>query len=92
VSRWRDLARRQGNARPGPLGGDRRSKHIEAHAEAILRLVAAERDATLQELRSALAARGLVFGQGTLWRFFKRRGYTLKKRPGTPTNRPGPTS
>jgi transposase len=27
VSRWRDLARRQGNARPGPLGGDRRSAY-----------------------------------------------------------------
>ncbi len=48
------------NERPQSVECARRSKHIEAHAEAILRLVAAERDATLQELRSALAARGLV--------------------------------
>ena len=32
VSRWRALERRQGDARPGPLGGDRRSARVEAHA------------------------------------------------------------
>ena len=87
VSRWRELERRQGDARPGPLGGDRRSQRIEAHAAAILGLVEGEPDMTLTELRSALATRGLVFGIGTLWRFFRRRGYTLKKRLATPTNR-----
>ena len=30
VSRWRRLAREQGEPRPGPLGGDRRSGRIEA--------------------------------------------------------------
>lgn len=91
VSRWRVLARSQGDARPGPLGGDRRSGRIEAHAGSILGLVAGEPDMTLAELRGALVARGLAFGQGTLWRFFKRRGYTLKKRPCTPTSRTVPT-
>lgn len=87
VSRWRALERLQGNAQPGPLGGDRRSGRIEAHAEAILDLVDGEPDMTLVELRAALTARGLSFGQGTLWRFFKRRGYTLKKRRRTPPSR-----
>ncbi len=87
VSRWRALARSRGNAQPGPLGGDRRSGRIEAHAEAILGLVDGEPDITLAELRSALMARDLSFGQGTLWRFFKRRGYTLKKRPRMPPSR-----
>ncbi len=30
VSRWRKLQREQGDVRPGPLGGDRRSGRIEA--------------------------------------------------------------
>ena len=86
VSRWRALQRRQGHAKPGPLGGDRRSGRIEAHAAAILGLVEGEPDLTLHELRAALAARGLTFGIGTLWRFFRRHGVTLKKRPGMPTS------
>jgi transposase len=57
-----------------------RSKRIEAHAEVILALVDETRDMTLEELRAALADQGLEFGYGTLWRFFDRRGITLKKR------------
>jgi transposase len=79
ASRWRTLERKQGDAKPGPLGGDRRSKRIEAHAEVILALVDETRDMTLEELRAALADQGLEFGYGTLWRFFERRGITLKK-------------
>jgi transposase len=76
ASRWRTLERKQGDAKPGPLGGDRRSKRIEAHAEVIL---AETRDMTLEDLRAALADQGLEFGYGTLWRFFDRHGITLKK-------------
>ena len=98
VSRWRALERRQGDARPGPLGGDRRSGRIEAHGEAILALIDGEPDMTLHEMRKALAARGLQFGIGTLWRFFRRHGVSLKKRPpahtaGAPAPAlPGPAS
>jgi len=92
VSRWRALERRQGDARPGPLGGDRRSGRIEAHAEAILALIEGEPDMTLHELRKALAARGLQFGIGTLWRFLRRHGVTLKKRPDTLRSSPEPMS
>ena len=35
VSRWRALAREQGDPRPHPRGGDRRSGRIEAHREAV---------------------------------------------------------
>ncbi len=92
ASRWRSLERKKGDARPGPLGGDRRSKHIEAHAQTILALFEEARDATLEELRSALAAKSLTFGYGTLWRFFRRRDFTLKKRPRTPASKSAPTS
>jgi transposase len=92
VSRWRDLDREKGDVAPGPLGGDRRSGKVEAQSEVILALLKATPDATTEELRAALAAKGQVFGYGTLARFFKRHGITRKKRPGTRSNRSGPTS
>ena len=92
ISRWRALERRSGDLRPGRLGGDRRSGVIEAHAETILRSLAARRDMTIEELRSELAGQGLRFGYGTLWRFFARHKLTRKKRPRTPPSRITPTS
>ena len=35
VSRWRALARAQGEPRPGPLGGDRRSARSKRQPEAL---------------------------------------------------------
>lgn len=92
VSRWRALVRRQGDARPGPLGGDRRSGHVEAHAGTILGLLEATPDITLEELRRTLARAGLCFGYGTLQRFLIRHDMTRKKRPGMRQNRTAPMS
>jgi transposase len=90
ISRWRALERQAGDLRPGPLGGDRRSAAIEAHAGTILSIFEARRDMTVQELRAALAGQGLRFGYGTLWRFFARHRLTRKKRPPTPRSRTAP--
>lgn len=90
--RWRQLARTQGDVRPGPLGGDRRSGRVESHAELILGLLDKKRDATLAELRAALAEHGVAVGSTTLWRFFDRRKITLKKSQRTRTSRRVPTS
>ena len=49
----------------------------------ILGLVEATPDITLEELRTALAVRGVAVGYGSLWRFFARRRITRKKRPRT---------
>lgn len=92
VSRWRSLARVQGDASPGAQGGDRRSGRVEAQAALILGLLAATPDATIAELRAALAERGHGFGYGTIRRFFLRHGITRKKRPGMPASRTVPTS
>jgi transposase len=92
VSRWRAREREQGDAQPKALGGDRRSQHVEAHADLILALVAEAPDRTLEEMRTTLAERGAPIGYGTLWRFFARRGITLKKRRRTPPSGTGPTS
>ena len=79
VSRWRALERRQGDVRPGPLGGDRRSARVEAQGRLIEALLEATPDITVEELRAALAARGHAFGYGTLQRFFCQHGVTRKK-------------
>jgi len=85
--RWCALARQQGNVEPKPLGGDRHSHRVEVHADRIMQLVEETCDITLTELRAKLVAEGHTFGIGTLWRFFRRRGVTWKKRPAMPASR-----
>ncbi len=92
VSRWRALERTQGDARPGPLGGDRRSARVEAQGPLIRELLQETPDITIEELRAALAARGHSFGYGTIRRFFRRHGITRKKSQGTRRSRTVPTS
>jgi transposase len=90
--RWAALAREAGSVAPGPLGGDRRSARIEAHAALILRLVDGKSDLTLKEIRVELAKAGVSAGIGTLWRFFDRRRMTWKKRRPAPQSRTARTS
>ncbi len=75
----RALERRQGDVRPKAMGGDRRSERLEVHAATIQDLVAETRDITIEELRAALAVRGIVPSYGWRWRLFERHGITLKK-------------
>ena len=90
--RWASLAKRTGDVRPKPQGGDMRSARIEGHAGLIFGLLEAKRDMTLAELRAALAERGIAAAISTLWRFFERHEITLKKRPGMRPSRIAPTS
>lgn len=92
VSRWRKLERDQGDARPGPLGGDRRSHGLERHGATILGIIAGHRDITLAEIRTALEAKGVRSSIGGLWRFLDRHAITLKKSRRMPASKAGPTS
>ena len=65
VSRWRALERGNGHARPGPLGGDRRSGRIESHAALILELLAETPDQSLDEIAGSVGQKG---PEGGLWR------------------------
>jgi transposase len=85
--RWRALSRQVGSVMPGPLGGDRRSSHIEAHAALILALVEQKSDIALKEIRAELAKAGVAAGITTIWRFFRRNRITRKKRQRMPRNR-----
>ena len=75
-----------------PLGGDRRSKAIEAAGAKILALHAARLDITLSDMQQALCDDGLVFSTTALFRFLRRHGLTLKKSRGTPVNKAAPMS
>jgi transposase len=90
--RWHALSRTLGDASPKPQGGDRRSARIEAHATVILGALERKPDITLSDLRDELAGRGIGVSVAGLWRFFRRRRITLKKRPGMPPNRIVPMS
>lgn len=92
VSRWRSREREQGDARSKALGGGRRSGRIDAHSNLIIEARGPEKDATLEEVRRALSDQGLVFGYGTIQRFFKRHGITRKKRVRMPPSKTGLTS
>jgi len=92
VSRWRNRERQQGDARAKAIGGDRRSGRIEVHKETILAVLKAAPDLAIEELRRRLAEKGLVFGEGTIRRFFERHGITRKKRRRTPASRNARTS
>jgi len=78
--RWCALARQAGSITPGPLGGDRRSARLEAHAALILSLVDQKSDISLKEIRAGLAEVGVAVGIASLWRFFDRHRITRKKK------------
>jgi transposase len=79
VSRWRALERRQGDASPKGVGGDRRSQKAEIHAPAILSAVEETPDMTIEGLRETLAKTNVVASCGALWRFLDRHKITRKK-------------
>ena len=92
VSRWRKREREQGEPRPKALGGDRRSGRIDAHKDAVVAALGPDADRSIEEARRALGEQGLVFGFGTLQRFFKRHKITRKKRRPMRASRTAPTS
>ena len=90
--RWCTQLRERGSLFPGPLGGDRRSAVIEAHAARILGLLEERADITLTEIQAELASVGVKTSIGTIWRFFARHAITRKKRRRTPPSRTARTS
>jgi len=63
--RWQKQFSEMGTVQPDKQGGDRRSKHIDAHAATILALCEATPDITLAEIKASLADKGFQAGIGT---------------------------
>jgi transposase len=76
VRRWRETGERTARKQGHPI----RSK-LDTHEVYLLGLIEETVDITLDEMRARLAEEcGVRTGYGTLWRFFDRRGITVKKR------------
>ena len=79
AGRWSQQKQRVGHVAPKPLGGDQRSRHIEAHADLIRRTYEAHPQIFVREWRDALQARGIAVSTSSLSRFFARHRITRKK-------------
>jgi transposase len=87
LQRWR----RTGSVDPGQMGGWK--DYALADHEAVVRTLLAESpDLTLEELRDALAEKGIRVSRSAVDRFLKARELTLKKSRYMPPNRAGRTS
>ena len=91
--RWTAALQERGSFAPLPMGGDTRSRHVEAHADYLLRLHRREPDLTLNEICGRLErTRGAKASPSMIWRFFDRHDITFKKSRRTPANRTARTS
>jgi transposase len=91
--RWVAALHERGSCAPLPMGGDTRSRRVEAHADYLLRLHRREPDLTLNEICDRLErARGERVSSSMIWRFFDRHDITFKKSRRMRASRIGPTS
>ena len=78
--KWLDQWQREGRAEAKPVGGDRHSHRMEAHAVEILGLVTKTPDITLAEIAAHLEVEhGVRVAQSTVWRLLDRHRMTFKK-------------
>ena len=89
--RWYARFRHEGEVTARPMGGDRNSHGIEAHAALILATCEARPQAYLRELRDMLREHGVATSTSGLHRFFARHGITRKKGLFTRVSRTAPT-
>jgi transposase len=91
--KWRRLWLETGSLVARAQGGDTRSGRIEAVGAAILAMVAEAPDITLAEIAERLEREhGQRFAPSTVHRFFRRHGWSFKKRPAMPASRTVRTS
>jgi len=69
---WSQQKRRVGHVALTPLGGDQRSRYIDAHAYLIRQTYEAHPQILLRELREAIREHGVAASTSSLSRFFAR--------------------
>lgn len=79
VVKWAALLKRQGDLKPGKVGGHRRIL-LEPHRDFILNRIEDTSHLTLHRLVDLLATRGVVVSHDTVWRFLKAEGLSFKKK------------
>lgn len=86
--RWAAIWQREGRAEALPMGGDRRSEVLEAHAASILGWLRDKPDLFVNEIVVRLADEGVEVSESGICRLLHRHGVTRKKRPSSRRNRP----
>jgi transposase len=86
LQRWE----RTGTAAPAAMGG--KPFALAAHVDRVSALLAAQPDATLDELHAQLSDEGVRASRSAIGRFLQALGWTRKKRRFTPASRTGRTS
>ncbi len=66
---------------PGKIGGHRRAVLTGEAGDWLLARLAEKPDLTMRALTAELVARGVLVAHDTVWRFVRRAGRTVKKRP-----------
>lgn len=66
---------------PRKIGGHRRALLAGEAGEWLMSRLAGKPDLTIRALTAELAARGVHVAHDTVWRFVRRAGRTVKKRP-----------
>ena len=66
---------------PARMGGVRRAALAGEPGDWLLARLAEKPDLTMRALTAELAARGVQVAHDTVWRFVRRAGQTVKKRP-----------
>jgi putative transposase len=87
VQRWK----RTGSVAASAMGS-RKPFALAAHADRVRSLVAAQPDATIDELHARLTDEGIAVGRSAVDRFLRALGLTRKKRRSMPPSRIGRTS
>ena len=82
---------RTGSLQPKPATR-RKTYALAAHEKLVRAMVASQPDLTLDELKAALAAQGVVVGRSSVDRYLKALNLTLKKSRSAPPSRIVPMS
>lgn len=80
VVKWAALLKRQGDLRPGKVGGHRK-RVLEPHRDFILTLIEDTPHLTLNKLADLLSQRGVSISPVAVWSFLKAEGLSFKKKP-----------
>jgi transposase len=81
--RWRARHKQTGHFEAMARGGNMRAWNLDDHYGIVMEVFEANRDATLAEMCTDLAQRGIVTTKSSLDRLFVRHGFTRKKRLAT---------
>lgn len=80
VVKWAALLKRQGDLKPGKVGGHRK-RVLEPHREFIVSRIKDTPHLTLGKLAELLGQRGVAISPVAVWSFLKAEGLSFKKKP-----------